>query len=79
MANEYTHVVQAKGKAGDWKAMTKHTSLGDAKAAHKDAQTATKGKGEFRIVPFGTAKPAATKAAPAAKPVGAAKPVKKTK
>ena len=76
MANEYTHVVQAKGKAGDWKAMTKHTSLGDAKVAHKDAQAATKGKGEFRIVPFGTAKPAAAKAAPKAAAKPAAKKAK---
>jgi hypothetical protein len=69
MASEYTHVVQAKGKAGDWKNMTKHSSHNDAKSALADAKTATKGKGEFRIAPFGSspaAKPAAAKA-PAAK------------
>lgn len=82
MANEYTHVVQAKGKSGDWKAMTKHTTHGDAKSALSDAKTATKGKGEFRIVPFGDAKPAAKPAAtktvaPKAAPKAAAKPATK--
>jgi hypothetical protein len=78
MASEYTHVVQAKGKAGDWKNMTKHTSQGDAKKALTDAKTSTKGKGEFRITPFDStpaAKPAAAKApATKAAPKAAAKP-----
>lgn len=78
MANEYTHVVQAKGKSGDWKAMTKHTTHGDAKSALSDAKTATKGKGEFRVVPFGTTKPAAKPAAAkTAAPKAAAKPAPK--
>lgn len=81
MASEYTHVVQAKGKSGDWKNMTKHTTHGDAKNALSDAKTATKGQGEFRVVPFGTtkpaAKPAAAKAAPKAAPKAAAKPAAK--
>lgn len=83
--HEFTHVLQAKGKAGDWKSMTKHTSHADAKSALSDAKTATKGKGEFRIAPYGSSKPAVTKTAakpaakPAAKAVGASKPVKKVK
>ena len=70
MPNEYTHILQAKGKAGAWKSMTKHRSPAEAKSALADAKTATKGKGEFKIVAAGATKPAAPKAAakPVAKP-----------
>lgn len=78
MANEYTHVIQAKGKDGSWKNMTKHIGQADAKSALADAKTASKGKSEYRIVPFGGAKPTVTKPAakPAAKSVGASKKAK---
>jgi hypothetical protein len=79
MANsEYTHVVEAKSKTGDWKPMTKHIGEADAKKSIADM----KGKvntSNYRVVPFG-AKPAAKPATKAAaKPVAkaAAKPAAK--
>lgn len=78
MANEYTHVVQAKSKAGDWKSMTKHTSHADAKSSLADAKTASKGKGDYRIVPFSEHKNPNYKAT-ATKPVNKTAPKKVAK
>lgn len=78
MPSEYTHVVQAMGKNGSWKNMTKHLSQSDAKKSVSEAKKASK-TGSYRVVPYGehkamtaatkksSAKPATAKTAKAPK------------
>jgi hypothetical protein len=72
MADEYTHVVEAKGAKGDWKPMTKHVGAADANKAMQNIQDNPKTNVKnYRVVPFGSkpaAKPAVKKETPVAKP-----------
>jgi hypothetical protein len=70
MADEYTHVVEAKGAKGDWKPMTKHVGKESAnKAIQSIKENPKTDVKNYRVVPFAS-KPAAAPVAkkPAAKP-----------
>jgi hypothetical protein len=79
MASEYTHQIEAQGKSGDWKPMTKHIGEADAKQSLASLKANPKSKGSlYRIKPMAAPanKPAAKPAAKAA-PKAAAKPAAK--
>ncbi len=79
MASEYTHVIQAKGKDGSWKNMTKHIGMADAKSSVADAKKASK-TGEYRVVKYGEHTNTSPVKKPATKAVAKPKsPVKKGK
>jgi len=81
IGSKVTHVIQNQTKDGDWKNMTKHEGLAEAKA-HMENYIPKKKQDSYRIRTIGQAgltrdvdkAPAAKKAAPVAKK---AAPVKK--
>lgn len=84
MASEYTHQIEAQGKSGDWKPMTKHIGRADATSSLAELKKNPKSAdSSYRISPIkaapaekSTPKPAVKPAAKAA-PKAAAKPVAK--